>query len=140
MSFYLSLVLLLHQDQVCYHPYTNGIPSNSYSLTPAERAEYKEWQSVRKSNDSSVSSNDSSRSEEATVQSKVTPVGVLQEVGRYVVRKPHHPASLDKECSVNQTLRLVSAASQPHLDRTSQIGKQECDGHTTSLRTMTVNL
>ena len=29
MSFYLSLVLLLHQDQVCYHPYRNGIPSNT---------------------------------------------------------------------------------------------------------------
>ena len=32
MSFYLSLVLLLHQDQVCYHPYTNGIPPNRSDL------------------------------------------------------------------------------------------------------------
>ena len=38
------------------------LASDCYSLTPAERAEYKEWQSVRKSDDSSVSSNDSSRS------------------------------------------------------------------------------
>ena len=32
MSFYLSLVLLLHQDQVCYHPYTNGISSNTVDV------------------------------------------------------------------------------------------------------------
>ena len=38
------------------------LASDCYSLTPAERAEYKEWQSVRKSDASSVSSNDSSRS------------------------------------------------------------------------------
>ena len=35
--------------------------------------------------------------EEAMAQQKVTPVGVLQEVGRDVVRKPHQATSLDKE-------------------------------------------
>ena len=33
-----------------------------YKLTPPERAEYREWQSIRKSDDSSMSSNESSRS------------------------------------------------------------------------------
>ena len=47
----------------CVHCGKDGhLASDCYSLTPAERAKYKEWQSVRKSNDSSVSSNDSSRS------------------------------------------------------------------------------
>ena len=51
-------------------------------------------------------------------QRKVTPVGVLQEVGRYVVGKPHHhPGSPDKECSVNQILCLVVVTSQHHLDK-----------------------
>ena len=45
--------------------------------------------------------------EEAMAQRKVTPVGVLQEVGRYVVRKPHHATSLDKECLVIRILYLV---------------------------------
>ena len=47
----------------CVHCGKDGhLASDCYSLTPAKRAEYKEWQSVRKSDDSSVSSNDSSRS------------------------------------------------------------------------------
>ena len=42
-----------------------------YSITPAEQAEYKEWQSIRRRDDSSIGSNSSSRSEasHATVQS-----------------------------------------------------------------------
>ena len=38
----------------CVHCGKEGhLASDCYSLTPAERAEYKEWQSVRKSDDSS---------------------------------------------------------------------------------------
>ena len=45
--------------------------------------------------------------EEAIVQKKVTPVGVLQAVGRLVGGKPHHATSLDKECLVIRILHLV---------------------------------
>ena len=45
----------------CVHCGKDGhLASDCYKLTPAERAEYKEWQSVRKNDDSSVSSNGSS--------------------------------------------------------------------------------
>ena len=52
----------------CVHCGKDGhLASDCYKLTPAERAEYKEWQSVRKKDDSSVSSNASSRSEASNV-------------------------------------------------------------------------
>ena len=52
----------------CVHCGKEGhLASDCYSLTPAERAEYKEWQSVRRRDDSSVSSNGSSRSEASNV-------------------------------------------------------------------------
>ena len=57
----------------CVHCGKDGhLASDCYKLTPAERAEYKEWQSVRKSDDSSVSSSGSSRSEasNASVESE----------------------------------------------------------------------
>ena len=46
----------------CVHCGKDGhLASDCYSLTPAERADYREWQSIRRS-DSSVRSNGSSRS------------------------------------------------------------------------------
>ena len=39
------------------------LASDCFDLTPAERVEYREWQSVHRSDDSSVSSNASTKSE-----------------------------------------------------------------------------
>ena len=48
----------------CVHCGRDGhLASDCFDLTPSERAEYREWQSVRRSDDSSVSSNASSKSE-----------------------------------------------------------------------------
>ena len=52
----------------CVHCGREGhLASDCYDLTPPERVEYREWQSIRRSDDSSVSSNSGSRSEASNV-------------------------------------------------------------------------